>query len=146
MEGCASRPLDAGSEPPLPRPSLPFRAQREEGKGPHQHLETQVMCCIPCLLAPDTSWGSCSGWNAAGRLITVPMKDQACWVWTLTQSWGSRCSVLEHLVFTQLYPCYIIILWENINVIVTVLYGLEKPMAPHSSTLAWKIPWMEDPW
>ena len=21
----------------------------------------------------------------------------------------------------------------------------EKPMAPHSSTLAWKIPWMEDP-
>ena len=55
MEGCASRPLDAGSEPPLPRPSLPFRAQREEGRGPHQHLETQVMCCIPCLLAPDAS-------------------------------------------------------------------------------------------
>ena len=22
---------------------------------------------------------------------------------------------------------------------------LEKAMAPHSSTLAWKIPWMEDP-
>ena len=22
---------------------------------------------------------------------------------------------------------------------------LEKEMAPHSSTLAWKIPWMEDP-
>ena len=21
----------------------------------------------------------------------------------------------------------------------------EKPMAPHSSTLAWKIPWMEEP-
>ena len=29
------------------------------------------------------------------------------------------------------------------------LYGgnkaLEKAMAPHSSTLAWKIPWMEEP-
>ena len=24
-------------------------------------------------------------------------------------------------------------------------YGLEKAMAPHSSTLAWKIPWMEEP-
>ena len=23
--------------------------------------------------------------------------------------------------------------------------GLEKAMAPHSSTLAWKIPWMEAP-
>ena len=26
-----------------------------------------------------------------------------------------------------------------------VMYGLEKAMAPHSSTLAWKIPWMEEP-
>ena len=25
------------------------------------------------------------------------------------------------------------------------LYCLEKAMAPHSSTLAWKIPWMEEP-
>ena len=25
------------------------------------------------------------------------------------------------------------------------LDGLEKAMAPHSSTLAWKIPWMEEP-
>ena len=24
-------------------------------------------------------------------------------------------------------------------------YSLEKEMATHSSTLAWKIPWMEDP-
>ena len=24
-------------------------------------------------------------------------------------------------------------------------YAMEKAMAPHSSTLAWKIPWMEEP-
>ena len=24
-------------------------------------------------------------------------------------------------------------------------FRLEKAMAPHSSTLAWKIPWMEEP-
>ena len=24
-------------------------------------------------------------------------------------------------------------------------YSLEKAVAPHSSTLAWKIPWMEEP-
>ena len=27
----------------------------------------------------------------------------------------------------------------------TVAFILEKAMAPHSSTLAWKIPWMEEP-
>ena len=25
------------------------------------------------------------------------------------------------------------------------VWGLEEAMAPHSSTLAWKIPWMEEP-
>ena len=28
---------------------------------------------------------------------------------------------------------------------VTYVYTLEKTMAPHSSTLAWNIPWMEEP-
>ena len=27
----------------------------------------------------------------------------------------------------------------------TIPAALEKAMAPHSSTLAWKIPWMEEP-
>ena len=26
-----------------------------------------------------------------------------------------------------------------------VMYGTEKAMGTHSSTLAWKIPWMEEP-
>ena len=34
-------------------------------------------------------------------------------------------------------------------IVITVLYTrsnpLEKEMATHSSTLAWKIPWMEEP-
>ena len=30
--------------------------------------------------------------------------------------------------------------------IIAILVGMtEKAMAPHSSTLAWKIPWMEEP-
>ena len=29
--------------------------------------------------------------------------------------------------------------------VVSVVYLSEKAMAPHSSTLAWKIPWMEEP-
>ena len=31
---------------------------------------------------------------------------------------------------------------ENINRLVVTA---EKAMAPHSSTLAWKVPWMEEP-
>ena len=30
-------------------------------------------------------------------------------------------------------------------VFLVVRYGLEKATATHSSTLAWKIPWMEEP-
>ena len=35
----------------------------------------------------------------------------------------------------------------NINIMFSCILGgglLEKAMAPHSSTLAWKIPWMEE--
>ena len=34
-------------------------------------------------------------------------------------------------------------LFEILNT--TIWYQLEKAMAPHSSTLAWKILWMEEP-
>ena len=36
---------------------------------------------------------------------------------------------------------------ENIPNIIKVVYDKnpEKAMAPHSSTLAWRIPWMEEP-
>ena len=35
---------------------------------------------------------------------------------------------------------------DNHNVVIThLVQDMEKVMAPHSSTLAWKIPWMEEP-
>ena len=34
------------------------------------------------------------------------------------------------------------IVGRNIN---NLIYAVEKAMATHSSTLAWKIPWMEEP-
>ena len=37
------------------------------------------------------------------------------------------------LIFTDMFKNYLISL------------SLEKAMAPHSSTLAWKIPWTEEP-
>ena len=34
---------------------------------------------------------------------------------------------------------------HSIYVALGIKSNLEKAMAPHSSTLAWKIPWMEEP-
>ena len=35
--------------------------------------------------------------------------------------------------------------WVVYGIINMYLQHSEKAMAPHSSTLAWKIPWMEEP-
>ena len=34
---------------------------------------------------------------------------------------------------------------KQTNEIIDAHNNLEKAMAPHSKTLAWKIPWMEEP-
>ena len=42
--------------------------------------------------------------------------------------------------------CDLSILWVHQNPFSLIIaYISEKAMAPHSSTLAWKIPWMEEP-
>ena len=38
-----------------------------------------------------------------------------------------------------------IFLKDKIVKCIYLVYSPEKAMAPHSSTLAWKIPWMEEP-
>ena len=44
----------------------------------------------------------------------------------------------------SLHPCQRLLL--SIFFIITILVGMmEKAMAPHSSTVVWKIPWMEEP-
>ena len=50
-------------------------------------------------------------------------------------------SVLKGRDITLLIKVHIV----KAMVLLVVMYGLEKAMAPHSSTLAWKIPWMEEP-
>ena len=38
-----------------------------------------------------------------------------------------------------------IVLFYNIKYLYLLVISMEKAMAPHSSTLAWKIPWTEEP-
>ena len=50
---------------------------------------------------------------------------------------STRCASCQVLVKT-IFICAIFVLS-------VLAIGMEKAMAPHSSTLAWKIPWMEEP-
>ena len=65
--------------------------------------------------------------------------------------WGRTC--LEHQRWQKLEePCPFLSLWllrQNLQLVAAFLLSPilppEKTMAPHSSTLAWKIPWMAEP-
>ena len=53
--------------------------------------------------------------------------------------------------FSQIFPPSpsstesIRLFYTSVSLLLSHIQGLEKAMAPHSSTLAWKIPWMEEP-
>ena len=66
---------------------------------------------------------------------------------------SDRYTMLPWYSFSFPFSCYergwaSLFLWQFISIIhFEYLYGsvLEKAVAPYSSTLAWKIPWMEEP-
>ena len=45
---------------------------------------------------------------------------------------------------TKKFVIFLFWLFDNMNII-PLVFLMEKAMAPHCSTLAWKIPWMEEP-
>ena len=108
--------------------------------------------------------------NIQSRETICEWKNEIFLVWTLPL-WSKQCSVkylekilyglysnmissedkwaLERLRFesfkSQLWKLVAIAQWSNKHFILFYTYKLEKAMVPHSSTLAWKIPWMEEP-
>ena len=50
------------------------------------------------------------------------------------------CYTISITNLTALYPSFVFL-----YIIYKTMLLSEKAMAPHSSTLAWKIPWMEEP-
>ena len=49
--------------------------------------------------------------------------------------------MLLYNIYTLLY----IYIYITIHIHIDIHIVMEKAMAPHSSTLAWKIPWTEEP-
>ena len=59
--------------------------------------------------------------------------------------WKERCENLDSILKSR-----DITLLTKVRIVKAVVFLVvtdrwEKAMAPHSSTLAWKIPWMEEP-
>ena len=78
------------------------------------------------------------------------------WKWTWANSrrcWGTgRTGVLQSMGLQRVghnleieQQQHIIYITLNIIIKLYILIWLEKEMATHSSTLAWKIPWTEEP-
>ena len=59
------------------------------------------------------------------------------------QSFSLTFRIKWHFMFFMGWPLFIVTYSSPIHS--TYSLYLEKAMAPHSSTLAWKIPWMEEP-
>ena len=97
-------------------------------------------CSMPCgILVPQPGMEPMS--PGQGRLLSTgpPGKYHGCFFLGKFQA-----KALPHLLTSYLYS-YIM----TINGLIFLLYKCvtikEKAMAPHSSTLAWKIPWTEKP-
>ena len=57
---------------------------------------------------------------------------------------GNFWNLFGILELVQFYKDCVLIMWES-SICDVIVNTLEKAMAPHSSTLAWKIRWMEEP-
>jgi len=77
-------------------------------------------------------WATVSSWSCF------------CWLYRASPSLAAKNIIILILVLAIWWcPCIESYVYMSYGYMCT--YGSEKAMAPHSSTLAWKIPWMEEP-
>ena len=97
-------------------------------------------CSMPCgILVPQPGMEPMSPAGQGRPLSTGPPgKSHGCFFLRKYQA-----KALPHLLTSHLYSCIM-----AINGFIFLLYKCvtikEKAVAPHSSTLAWKIPWTEE--
>ena len=92
----------------------------------------------------------------SGLPFPSPMHESEKWKWSrsvMSDSWRPHGLPSSNSLFCQLpasinhksdlfFHEFVFEVWEDIQHYDSFL---EKAMAPHSSTLAWKIPWVEEP-
>ena len=111
--------------------ALPF------SRGPSQPRDwTQVSCIAGGFF---TSWAT---WEAQGRKRILE-EGFVCWEWV---GFVSFCHFLwKNPKLTRQLQVQLRIFYLHLPIANILLHLLHHIMAPHSSTLAWKIPWTEEP-
>ena len=94
-------------------------------------LTSVVTCCVPSLPWAGTFQGKCHYFSLLLRLSFLG-KGYVCVSVFLIYSWFVYADVHFYLFIFFHFFSYVVL-------------SSEKAVAPHSSTLAWKIPWMEEP-
>ena len=67
--------------------------------------------------------------NSVEGFLFLPILSSIYYLWLINNSHFDFCEVVLHVV----------------SICISLIISAEKAMAPHSSTLARKIPWMEEP-
>ena len=88
-------------------------------------------------------WKQCQilFWGAPKSLQMVTAAMKLNDAYSLKKSLTNLDSILKSRDITLPTKVHLV----KAMVFAVVMYGSEKAMAPHSSTLAWKIPWTEEP-
>ena len=94
------------------------------------HLELEGPCKVYSKSPPDYQWEKLN-YREVRQLVQYH---------NLCSSVGLRW-VIEP--FNPKLSCVLILLWQP-PLLVCLIFISEKALATHSSTLAWKIPWMEE--
>ena len=89
-----------------------------------------------CMGACQSKWASKS--VLKGQLWTLYNFETGAWIWWLHKTMFPQWIMPLKKYFLLLWICLV-------TIILSCPCGTEKTMAPHSSTLAWKILWTKEP-
>ena len=95
--------------------------------------------CLLQILPPEPEEGSCQSTYSRKKMLGSASWDGNWGERNTEENWGS----VEASLVAQMVK-HLLAMWET-WVRFLGRDPLEKEMAPHSSTLAWKIPWTEEP-
>ena len=122
------------------------------GSTVHRIFQARILEWVPISFSRGSSWPR--DWTRVSCTSGIFFTDLSHeWKWTLFRHnnllilLGFPDKWKWHLNVKNNFSSFLqfLVSLSHGNILVVLYYKPEKAMAPHSSTLAWKIPWMEEP-